>query len=117
MVSGAGHGRKSGHAPVSTVFRVTATLSDFLDTNMQIFVRADRTYTLDVQVSLIPSVYVLTLQHDESVATTKQLINAKTGFPAPAQRLLYGGLQLCDSNCLAGTALTSSHISRVGIKC
>jgi Ubiquitin family len=56
---------------------------------MQIFVRADRTYTLDVE-SL------------DTVGHAKSLIDAKTGFPATAQRLLYSGAQLVDSKTLAG---------------
>jgi hypothetical protein len=75
---------------------------------MQIFVRADRTYSLDVQVFVIAHC-LLTLQHHDSVATTKQLIDAKTGIPAQAQRLLYSGRQLADLNSLAGTSLTLSH--------
>lgn len=59
-------------------------------TRMQIFVRAERTYTLDVESI-------------DSVAHAKTLINAKTGFPIPSQRLIYTGYQLSDAKTLAGT--------------
>jgi hypothetical protein len=67
---------------------------------MQIFVRADRTYTLDIEV--LPPSMPLTTQSLDSIAQAKSLIGAKTGFPAISQRLLYSGVQLLDSQTLAG---------------
>ena len=75
---------------------------------MQIFVRADRTYTLDVEVLSHSACQSNYFQSSDSVAHAKDLINAKTGFPAHSQRLLYSGLQLVDSKILAGK-LSLSH--------
>ncbi|ODQ56471.1 hypothetical protein SAICODRAFT_68796 [Saitoella complicata NRRL Y-17804] len=60
---------------------------------MQIFVRADRTYTLDVEAST-------------SVSAAKAQIAAKAGFPAEEQRLVFSGQSLEDAATLASYGIT-----------